>query len=124
MEMENEPQNKDVDLMSNTPKVTIQSPPPPATEPTSIEEGDVVPLDDDLVMDVYNMSFAEFQKMIIQARKKNFLDDHSSLEFVRERVIVEDTKKHPNSIIEAKLAFSGATISSIQYLMPKNEQLA
>ena len=59
MEMDQEPQNEDVDLMPSTPHVTIQSPPPLAAEPTPSEEGDVVPLDGDLVMDVYNMSYHE-----------------------------------------------------------------
>ena len=42
-------------------------------------------------MDVYNLSFDELQKKIVQARRKKFLDDHASPAFMRERVIVEDT---------------------------------
>ncbi len=84
--------------MSSAPQVTNQSPPPPVAEPSPSEGGDVVPLDDDLVMDVYNMSFNEFQKRIVQEWRKYFLDDHTLPAFIRERLIVADTKKHPNTI--------------------------
>lgn len=65
--MEEEPQNQDLDLIPSAPQVTIQSPPPIAAEPTQSEEGDYFPLDDDLVMDVYNLSFDEFQKRIVKS---------------------------------------------------------
>lgn len=56
MEMEQELHNEDVDLMPSTPQVIVQSPPPSSIETTLSKEGDVVPLDDDSVMDVYKMS--------------------------------------------------------------------
>ncbi len=124
MEMEHEQQNEDVYLMQRTPQVTTQSPPPQAVEPTPSGEGDVVPLDVDPVMDVYNMSFNEFQKRIIKEWRNNFLDDHESPAFIREREIVTDTREHPNAISEANLAFVRATRSIIQYLMAKNDKLA
>ena len=52
MDLEQEPQNEDTDLMSRTPQVISQYPPPPVSEPTPNEQGDVVLLDDDLVMEV------------------------------------------------------------------------
>jgi len=54
--------------MSRAPEVIPQSPPPLAAEPTSREQGGVLPLDDDLVMDVYNLSFDEFQRRIPQGK--------------------------------------------------------
>ena len=74
-------------------------------EPVSSEQEEVVLLDDDLVMDVYNLSFYELQKKILQVWRNKFLNDHTSLTFIRERLIVVETKKNPNSIDEAKLAF-------------------
>lgn len=83
MELEQEPQHEYVDLMSRAPQVIPQSPPPPAAEPTPSEQGDVVILDDDPIMDVYNISFEEFQKRIIQAWRKLFLDDHTPHAFIK-----------------------------------------
>lgn len=78
---------------------------------------------DDPVMDVYNLSFKRFQKRIIQAQRKYFPDDHASPAFIKERVIVSDTKKHPIAISEANLAYAGETRSNVQCLMTENEQL-
>lgn len=80
-------------MMSSTPQVIPRSPPPPIVEPASSEEAGVVPLDEDLVMDVYTMSFDEFERRIIQAHRKHFPDDHASPSFVRERVIVSNIGK-------------------------------
>lgn len=124
MELQLEPQNEDVDLRPSAPQVTVQSPSPPAAELTLSKEGDVVLLDDDPTMDLYNLSYDEFQKRIVQARRKHFPDDHASLAFTRERVIVAGTSKNPNAIAEANSAFAGATRSNSHYLMAKNKQLA
>ena len=59
MELRQEPHNKDNDLMLRAPKVTSQSPPPRVSELFTSEQGEVVLLDDDPVMDVYNLSFEE-----------------------------------------------------------------
>ena len=88
------------------------------------EEGDIFPLDDDSVMDVYNMSNDELHNKIVQARRNNFPDDHASPTFIRERVIVVDSNKNPNSISEANSAFVGAERSNTQYLMAHNKKLA
>ena len=74
--MEQDPQNEDVDLMPSTLQVTIQSPPPPPIDPSLSKEGDVVPFDDDPMMDVYNLSFDEFQKRIVQEWINIFPYDH------------------------------------------------
>jgi len=74
-------------------------------------------------MDVYNLSFVEFQKRIVEAQRKKFLDDHASSAFIEERVIVSNTRKHPTSIAEASLAYAGETSSNVQYLTTEKEQL-
>lgn len=51
------------------------------------------------------------------------MEDHASPTFTRERVIVVDTSKNPNVIIEANLAIGGATRLNTQYLMAKNKKL-
>jgi len=107
--------------MPIAPQVIPQSPPPPTIELALREEGGVFPLNDDLVMDVSNISFNKFQRRIVQAWRNHFLDDRASLGFIRENVIVSDTKKHPNFISEANLAYAGATRSNIQYLTTEND---
>lgn len=56
IELELEPWNENVDLMLSALQVTIQTPSPPSTQLDLSEEWDLVPLDDDPVMDLYNMS--------------------------------------------------------------------
>lgn len=51
------------------------------------------------------------------------MDDHASLAFIKKRVIVLDTRKHPTAISQDSLAYAGATNSNVQYLIVKNEKL-
>lgn len=74
-------------------------------------------------MDVYNLSYDEFKNKIVQAWRKNFPDDHASLKFTREMVIVENTNKNPNSIAKDNLDFTGEERSNTQYLTIKNKKL-
>lgn len=55
MEMEQEPQNEYTDLMSRAPKVISQSLPPPVSKLIPSEQGYIVFLDDDMVLDVYKL---------------------------------------------------------------------
>lgn len=55
MELEQEPKNKDNDLMLRASEVISQSPPPPLLEPIPIEQGEFVILNDNPVMNVYNI---------------------------------------------------------------------
>lgn len=57
MELEQDPQNEETDLISRAHKATSQSPPPVVLEPVPREQGYVFLLDDDLVMDAYNLLF-------------------------------------------------------------------
>lgn len=107
--------------MPRAPQVIPQSPPPPIAERTLSEQRDVVLLNEDAVMDMYNLSFNEFYKRIVQACRKHFQDDHTSLAFIKERVIVLDTKKNITSIV--KIILAKATISNVYYLMAKNDKL-
>lgn len=88
MELEQEEQDQDTNLMPRKFEVAPQSPPPPESKPVPNEKGEVVLLDDDLVMDMYNLSFDELQQRIIQARENHFLDDHASPTHMEERMIV------------------------------------
>lgn len=75
-------------------------------------------------MDTYNLLYDELQKKIIQTQKKHFLDDLAFLAFMRERVIVADTRRDPEAIASTNLAFAGAVKSNTQCLMAENKQLA
>jgi len=68
-------------------------------------------------MDTYNLTYNELQKNIIQVRKKHFPNYLASLAFIRERVIMMDTGKNPGAIFIANLAFTGAIMSNMDYLM-------
>lgn len=122
MEVEPQPLNQDVDLMLNTHQVTIQSPPPLIAEEAPSGEDELVPLEG-LVMDTYNLTYDELQKIIVQARKKHFLDDLTSSTFIRERVIVTNTRRNMNVIVAANLAFIGIIKSNMEYLMTEKKQL-
>ena len=119
MELEPEPQDEDVDMIPSTPQITIQSPSPLATKPSLSVEGDIVSLDDDSVMDVYNLSYDG----ILQTRRNHLLDDHPSTTFIRERWIVVDISRNPNSIVEENLDFVGVTKSNTQYLTIMSKKL-
>lgn len=84
--------------MSSTHKVTIQSPSPPVAEKALRKEEKTIPLDDGLVMDMYNMTYEKLQKKIVQERRKHFPNDLASPAFIKERVIVTYTRINPNSI--------------------------
>lgn len=71
-------------------------------------------------MDTYNLTYDELQKKIVQARKKKFPDDLTSLAFIRERVIIMDTRRKPEAIAAANLAFACATKSNIEYIVVEN----
>lgn len=66
MDLEQEPQDQDTNLMLRASEVVPQSLLPPKSKPVQKEKGEVVLLDDDLKMDVYNLSFDEPQKRIVQ----------------------------------------------------------
>lgn len=89
--------------------ITIQSPPPLRTEKALSEQEEIVHLGDSLVMDTYILNYDEFQKNIVQARKKHFLDDLTSPTYIRERVIVMDTRRNPKGIVATNLAFTSDT---------------
>jgi len=74
--------------MPRSPEVAPQSPPPLVSERVPSEQGEVFLLDDDPVMDVYNLSFDVLHQKIIYVWRKNFPDDHTSPAFIKERVIV------------------------------------
>ena len=79
MEVQPEQKNQDVDLMAITQEIIIQSPTTPATEKYLSGEQENVPLGGCLIMDMQNLSFDELQKKILQARKKHFFNDLTSL---------------------------------------------
>lgn len=61
MELEQEPQDQETDLMPRASEAAPQSLPPLESKIVPREKGEVVFLDDDLVMDMYNLSFDESQ---------------------------------------------------------------
>lgn len=74
-------------------------------------------------MDVYNLSYNELQKSIVQVQREHFTDGHASPAFIRERVIVADTSRNPKAIAKDNLAFAGATRSNTQYFTTESKQL-
>lgn len=123
MELEQEPHNKDIDLMLKEPKVISHSPPSPFLELVLTKQGDIALVDNDLVMDVYNISFDKLHNGIIQVWRKKFSNDHSLPTFIKERVIVLDTRKCIASLAERRFTYAGETSSNVKYLMTENEKL-
>lgn len=93
------------------------------TEKYPREEEEIVPLDEGPIMDTYNMNYNEIQNKTVQARKKHFPDNFTSLTFIRGRVIVTNTRRNPNSIATTNLAFTSATNSNTNYMTTVNKQL-
>lgn len=124
MELGQDQQGQDTNLMLRVLEVTSQSPPAPVLELVLSKQGEVFLLDDDLVMDVYNLSFDGLQKNIVQAQRNNVSYDHTSFAFVKERVIVSDVRKNSVTMVDATLAYVGATHSNVKFMLAKNEQMA
>lgn len=115
--------SQDVDLMLSTQQIIIQSISPLTGEQAPREEDEIVPIEDCSIMDMYNLTYDELQNKIVKVRNKHFPDGLTSLAFIRERVILTNTKRNLESIVAAKLAFTDATKSNMQYLMAKNKQM-
>ena len=105
-------------------KVAPQCLSPPEIKVLPSEQGEVVLLDDDPVMDVYNISFDELQQNSVEAQRKHFRDDHTSPEFMKERVIVSDVRKRPSTMTNATMAYARATSSNVKFLLAENKQMA
>lgn len=72
---------------------------------------------------MYDLTYDELHKNIVQVRKKHFLDDLAYPSFIRERMIVTGTRINTGSIVVTNLAFTSALKSNTKYLMAKNKQL-
>lgn len=83
MEVEPEQKIQDGDLMPCMQYITTQTPPPPPKGKALDEEGEIVPLDEGLLMDIYSLTLDELQKKIIQERKKHFLDELTHPTFIK-----------------------------------------
>lgn len=92
-------------------------------EQVSSKKWDVFLLDDDPVMDVYNLSFDELQRKIVQMWSNHFPANHMSPAFIKERVIVSDVRKHPTSMADATFSYAGATSSNVKFVLVENEQM-
>lgn len=81
-------------------------------------------LDDDLDMDVHNLSFKKSQQRIVQAQRKKLPEDHTSLVHIEERVIVSNVRRHPTTMVEASQAYVEATSSAVKFLIAENDRMA
>ena len=72
---------------------------------------------------MYNLSFDESQRRIVQAQRNHFVDDHTSLAHTEERVIILDVRRHPASMAKASKAYAKATSSIIKFLIAENDQM-
>ena len=75
-------------------------------------------------MDMYNLTYDELQKNIVQVRKKHFLDDLTSPALIRERGMWQTPEKNISVIAIANLAFVGGLNSNKKYLMVENKKFA
>lgn len=73
-------------------------------------------------MDTYNLTYDELQKKDCTNKKEAFSVWPPSIAFVRERLIMTDTKINLGAIIGDNLAFTGASNSNLEYLMAENKK--
>ena len=88
------------------------------------EQGEVVLVDDDPLMYVYNLSLDEWKNNIVHAWRDNFPNDHASSTFMKERVIVLDVRMNLVTIVDATLAYARAMSSNVKFLLAENEKIA
>lgn len=124
MAVECESLNQDVNLIPSTQQVVIHSPPLLGVESSPYEEREVVPLDDDPFMDTYNMSYDELQNKIVKVCQKNFSGDLQYPAFIRERVIVANTRRNLEAIATTKFTFTDVAKSNTQYMMAEKNKFA
>lgn len=80
------------------------------------KQGEVGLLNDDPMMDVYNLSFDELHQNIVHEKIKHFPNDHASPALMKERVIASDVRKHPFTMVDATMAYARATSSNVKFL--------
>lgn len=56
-------------------------------------------------MDIYILTYDELQKKIVEARKKHFSDDLTHPTFIKEKVIVMDTRENLEAISAMNFSF-------------------
>lgn len=123
MEVDFQQYNQDVGLMLYMEQIISQSPPPLAKGKALDDEEEIAPLDEGLVMDIFSVTFDELQKKILQERNKKFPGDLTHHDFIKEKVIIMDTKKNHEVIVATNIAFVGASKPNIEYLMVENRQM-
>lgn len=66
---------------------------------------------------MYNLSFDQSRHRIIQAHRRQLLDDHTSPTHIEERVIVSDVRRHLAAMAEDSQAYTEATSSIVKFLI-------
>lgn len=75
-------------------------------------------------MDIYNLTYNELQNRITHERKKHLPNDLSHPTFMHiERVIITNTRRNPQTISIANLAFTGASKENIDFLMVEDKKM-
>lgn len=110
-------------------QITTQPPSPPTEGQHLGEEEETFTLDEGLVMDIYSLTYNELQKKIVQESKKHFPNDLTHLAFIKEKVIMMNTKNNSEAIAATNLAFTRASKSNTLFngqekKMEKNLQVA
>jgi len=72
---------------------------------------------------MYNMAYGNLHKRIVQVRKKHLPRNLTSLAFIRERVIMTDTRRNPGVVVTAKFSFAGVSKSNTNYLLVEKKEL-
>ncbi len=113
-----------IDLMPKATEVTPHASPTPSAEQVPSEQGDIVLLEYDLGIDVYNITFDESQYNFIQACKAHISDEHASLAHFEEWVIVLDLRRQATTFANATKAYVEATSSSVKFMIAENQPMA
>lgn len=115
MEVEQEEDNQEANIFPIAEQASKQPSPPLI--------GGYIP-NDDMVMDISNLTYDQLKSRIVQERWKYFSNDlvhHFSIH--TKRMIVPKTKNNQKTLIVVHLAFTKATKENTNFLMEENKQL-
>ena len=91
----------DIELMPKNQEVTPPASPDPEAKKFPSNQGDTEILEDNLEVDVHNISFEESQHIVVQSHRVPTLNVHVSPVHFQERVIVSDVHRHPTTLADA-----------------------
>lgn len=120
-----EPQlEEEQDIDPIVDELSIQSGPPLIGGHLPFNAMGFFPLPDDRVMDISNFTFDQLKKSTLQERQRYFPNNPvHPISINTKKVRTSNTKRNPQAVIAANVAFPTSTQDNTKYVMSRNEQL-